>query len=142
MRDEILLRITVLDPPEGVTFAVQSGRGDLIPPMEQAPGKLVFEIPVRLRHVSAAEPDYSGRAVQGRQGERFLYVNSGTLAGQEDSCWTRRAKVPLSGLPAEGQQPGTVVCTEISGRAGDGDPVCASVRLPHGWYVRDPNSSR
>ena len=138
--EEILLRITVLDPPVGVTFAVQSGRVDLIPPTEQTPGKVVFEFPVRLRPNSAAEPDYAGPAVQGRRGERFVYVNSGTLAGQENSCWTRRAKIPLSGLAAAAkQQSGAVVCTEIRGRADDGGPVCAWVHLPHGWRVRLPN---
>ena len=30
--------------------------------------------------------------------ERFVYVDIGTYAGQKDTLWSRRLKVPLSGI--------------------------------------------
>jgi hypothetical protein len=38
--------------------------------------------------------------VEGPPARRFLYVNSGTSAGQHDSRWSRRAKVALGGITA------------------------------------------
>ncbi len=36
-------------------------------------------------------PNFLGPFVQGPPVGLFVYVNSGTLAGQSDSCWTRRS---------------------------------------------------
>jgi hypothetical protein len=51
---------------------------------------------VRVRVVATATGGYTlrGPAAQGPPA-RFVYVHSGTRAGQVGSCWDRRAKVPL-----------------------------------------------
>ena len=72
--------------------------------------------------------------------DRFLYICSGTMAGQSGSPWTRRAKVPLNGivelLPAPGLGPmPPLLQGRISGLARDGGPACASVRVLEGWVL-------
>jgi hypothetical protein len=67
-------------------------------------------------------------------------VNSGKRAGQFDSCWDRRAKVPLTGVTASlieqaAALPGAVLETQIAGTGRDGGPSCATVPLVGGWRV-------
>jgi hypothetical protein len=71
-------------------------------------------------------------------------VNSGSLAGQKDSCWTRRAKVPLHGIKRSvlakavkrGEGEDLVLEARIHGLARDGGPACASVPLLAEWSIR------
>lgn len=87
---ELILRIVVLDPPRGVAFAVQRGREQLEAAQVARGSKLRFDVQVQIRGDRGAV-DFRGPAVQGRRGDRFVYLNSGTFAGQADSCWSRRA---------------------------------------------------
>jgi hypothetical protein len=137
---ELPLRIIVDDPPRGVTFQMQRGRGDLVPPTHTTVGALVFEFTVRVGQRPTGEPNFLGPFVQGPPSARFVYINSGTLAGQADSCWSRRAKVPLTGITwalLDRVRAGRgVLEAHIQGAGRDGSPVCASVRLREpGWHV-------
>jgi hypothetical protein len=63
-------------------------------------------------------PRFSGDFVQGPAGGKFVYVNSGTLAGQADFRWMRRAKVGLKSLKwatLEQRRVGNVLQARISG---------------------------
>ncbi len=91
----IKLRLSVLDPPPGVRWAVQIGRTELLRPIKSAPGRVDFEIPLEIVPSSAGGARLRGGAVQGPLGGRFLYVTSGTRAGDVGSRWDRRAKVSL-----------------------------------------------
>ena len=79
----------------------------------------------------------------GPTGGRFIYINSGTYAGHSDSCWSRRAKVPLSGITWELieealTKSGVLLEARIAGTAKDGGPACATVQLlEDGWSVRN-----
>jgi len=68
-----------------------------------------------------------------------VYVNSGTLAGDPQSCWARRAKVPLGGITwaliRNAQASGHAVETEIAGVGRDGGPACGTVPLRREWRV-------
>jgi hypothetical protein len=73
-------------------------------------------------------------------GSSSNHVNSGTSAGQADSCWSRRAKVPLAGItPALLQSairsPHGMLEAKITGTGRDGGPACASVPLLAGWTL-------
>jgi hypothetical protein len=64
------------------------------------------------------------------------------MAGQADSCWTRRAKVPLTGIGTTLLQSalagnGRMLETRISGKARDGGPACATVPLLGAWALAD-----
>jgi len=136
---QIRLRITILSPPAGTKWALQLGKSDLVPPLRAAERAVVFETDVEVTVGSKAEPfRLRGPAVQGRSGDRFLYLNSGTSAGDYTSIWSRRAKVPLSGITASlakaAAREGDILECQFSGTAKDGGPACASITLlSPGW---------
>jgi hypothetical protein len=138
---EIALRIVILDPPHDVTFALQRGRAELVDATRSSSGEpIVFDFTTRVRPAPYGL-NFLGPFTQGTPRSRFVYVNSGTYAGDEASCWSRRAKVPLAGITAElveraAATPGAALRARIRGRARDGGPVCASVEvLEPGWSV-------
>ena len=136
---ELLVRITVQAPPSGVAWALQLGRVDLLPPTKHARG-LEFEVALRVVTRPDGEIDFRGDAVQGPRNGRFIYLNSGTRAGQAACMWDRRAKVSLEGLRAilakTGEASATVGVAAIAGTGRDGGPACASVPLVGtGWSL-------
>lgn len=80
-----------------------------------------------------------GPYAQGKPDDRFIYLNSGTLAGQPESCFTRRAKIKTSGitwkLVEQALADEAIVEAHIEGRARDGGPCCATVPLLRGWKI-------
>jgi hypothetical protein len=148
MPDEIRLRIVVENPPAGVTFQLQKGKSLLTKPTTSSRGKLFFDFTVRIgRDRDARFPKLLGDYTQGKPSERFVYVNSGTFAGQANSCWSRRAKVPLSGITwsliESASAPGATLQARIAGKAGDGGPACATVPLlDGGWTVETKSNAR
>jgi hypothetical protein len=136
----VTLRLTLIDPPTGVSWAVQLGRMELLPPASVTPDTVTFEIPLGLITTSTGEWRLLGAAVQGPRGGRFLYVNSGSRAGAPRSVWDRRAKVPLESIPldqlaATPAEAPILLQAEIAGTARDGGPACASVQLLHGGWT-------
>src|SRR5262249_24381514 len=98
---ELPLRVRVLAPLQDVACCVQRGKDDLVPPVRATEAELVFELKVRVGTPrSDGTPNLLGPFAQGPPAERFLYLCWGTLAGQSDCCWTRRAKVPLMAITA------------------------------------------
>ena len=92
----IPLRIVVVNPPAGVEFRVQRGSRDLLPPSPRALIGLAFALNVRVgAALAGGRPNFLGEYAQGTPTDRFVYVNSGTRAGQTGSRWDRRAKVKL-----------------------------------------------
>ena len=84
-------------------------------------------------------PNLLGPFAHGRPDDRFLYVNSGTSAGQHGSPWSRRAKVKLGGIDqalverALGDAD-TVLEARFAGTLRDGSPACATVPLLDGGW--------
>jgi len=141
MDRELPIRITVIGVPPGVTFAIQRGQNELLPPSHARGGSLIFDFSVRVsERKRGGSPNVLGPYAQGNPDDRFIYLNSGTMAGQQDSCFTRRAKIKTGGITwklVEQALAGghAVLETQIGGRAGDGGPCCATVPLPGGWRV-------
>ena len=137
---EILVRLIVDGPPRGVTFQMQRGRSELVPPVASTEGQLVFELALRVGHRPTGEPNFLGPFSQGPPHGRFVYINSGTYAGQTNTPWSRRAKIHLRAIPwkliTRAQATGAVIETTIDGTGRDGGPVCASVHLePSDWTL-------
>ena len=144
---ELPLRISVLRPPEGVRFGVQRGKTnfddpDLLAPARASGEEMAFDFTVRIGpRVTGQPPNLLGAFAQGPPSGRFVYLNAGKLAGQRDSCWERRAKIPLTGITwkqidAVLAAPGALLEARIAGTGRDGSPVCASVPLiGGGWHV-------
>lgn len=146
---DLLLRITVVGPPPGVRFQLQRGRGELEPAVQTTCTAITFEFPLRVARRPTGEPNFLGPFAQGPPASRFIYINSGTLAGQSDSCWTRRAKIPLTSITwaliDQARAANVPLETEIAGTGRDGGPLCASVPLRGGgWRVasRTPTRAR
>jgi hypothetical protein len=100
---------------------------------------ITFEFAVRIGKRAGGEPNFLGPFAQGPPAGRFVYVNSGTLAGQSDSVWTRRAKVPLTAITwsliQRALSTGAVLETSIAGTGRDGGPACGTVPLRPAWSV-------
>jgi len=138
---EVAFRITVLDPPRGVLFRLQRGRSELIAPSSESSSAIVFDFTLRVEPGAAGgRPRLLGPFAQGPPASRFVYVNSGKHAGQVESCWDRRAKVPLTAVNASlirqaAARSGAVIEAQIAGTGSDGGPACATVPLLSGWRV-------
>jgi hypothetical protein len=137
-------RLILTAPPSGVDFGVQSGRGAsyrTIGTQRSGGGDLHFEFSVEARvTASPGAVDFRGPVVQGPPGARFVYVDIGTCAGQTGTPWSRRLKVPLSGISPKmlddaAAQPEMVLAAEVPGTGADGGPSCASVKAFGGWRL-------
>lgn len=140
---ELRLRITLRRPPEGVRFALQRGRSDLVDAQDATGADLSFDLTVRVRYAEEGlPPRFLGPFTQGPPAARFVYVNSGKSAGQTNTCWDRRAKIPLTTITtpliaATVETRGAVLEAVVQGTGKDGGPVCASVQLlDGGWHVQ------
>ena len=131
MKSEIRMRIVVSNPLVGVAMMVQDGKDKLLPPIESSADSLVFEVLMRV-DLSAGSPNFLGRYAQGPKDSRFVYVNSGKHAGQQDTCWDRRAKLSLMSITRaqveEAVEKSFVIETRFPGVGRDGGPTCASVK--------------
>lgn len=144
MERELPLRITLVHPPRDVVFCLQRGKAEIVSPVRATGDGLSFELSVRVGDGRAdGLPNFLGPFTQGPPAGRFVYVNSGTRAGEAGSCWTRRAKVPLSGITwalieEALAAPDAVLEARIAGASKDGGPACATVPLlEDGWHLAD-----
>jgi len=139
----LLLQITLQNPPTGVDFGLQKGHGNnyhVVEIQRSTTGDLQFELTVEVKGNSSKEdlPDFKGLFVQGPRLGRFIYINIGQNARQIDSIWSRRLKTPLAGITW-----GTIdqikanstprLQTTVPGTAKDGGPNCATVKPFAGW---------
>ena len=138
---QIPIRLIVSEPLDGVSMQVQRGRNELLAPKIVTREELSFDFEVRV-NLEAGAPNFLGPFAQGPKDARFIYLNSGSYAGQSDTGWNRRAKISLMNVTADQvkqvlSSPGSRLEITIQGRCTDGGPICASVK-PHattGWKV-------
>ena len=144
MEKELAFRIILEKPPSGVDFALQKGKGnhyETIQKQRSGSSDLRFEFTARaVPGTKGADPNLLGPFVQGPTGERFVYLDIGTIAGQVDSAWSRRLKVPLTGITAEilsriEKDPKLILETRVPGTGKDGGPNCATVKPFAGWKL-------
>ena len=104
MEQELTFRIILEGPPPGVDFGLQKGRGndyEIVQKQRSGKGDLTFEFDVRVKEGKDGAPTLLGPFVQGPPHERFVYVGIGTFAGQTDTPWSRRLKVPFRDITWE-----------------------------------------
>jgi len=138
MLSPVPFRILVHDAPIGVQFALQSGTDQLLQAVIATAEDLQFEFDLRVQLGPDALPNFLGPCAQGPRDARFVYLGSGTRAGQLGTPWDRRAKLGLRTIGWDlldqlEKTPGGVLETLIPGRAKDGGPVCASI--PVTWRI-------
>jgi hypothetical protein len=126
---EVTLRIILKQPTPGVDFALQKGGGskyEVVQKQRSLPdGDLKFEFPVTVRSDKDGAPDFFGPFVHGARGDRYVYIDIGTYAGQTNTEWGRRLKVPLSCITRDLINSQFTLVGEIPGTGKDGGPSCA-----------------
>jgi hypothetical protein len=139
-KQQLRLRITLVGPPGGVDFALQKKGGALQGRTRSIGQDIVFDFDVEVLRDAGGRPPFLGAMTHGPVDDRFVYFNSGTLAGQIESCWTRRGKVQLMTMTwplieKALRAPRARLEARVPGTAGDGGPACASVKPPATWTL-------
>lgn len=144
METELRLRIVLVAPPAGVDFGLQDGKGSGYTTIQKQRSKdsdLSFEFSVTIKdNREDGLPNFLGPLAHGPTTSRFIYIDIGKSAGQTDSCWERRIKVPLGGITWEmiekaTADPKLILETRLPGTGKDGGPSCATVKPTEGWKV-------
>jgi hypothetical protein len=144
MTRELTFRILLEKPPAGTDFGLQKGRGipyETVQKQRSVGGNLQFEFTVQPKPGSnGAAPNLLGPFVQGPPDGRFVYLDIGGAAGQFDTQWRRRLKIPLSGIPWDAIKPlaedlPVIFETHIPGTGKDGGPTCGTVKPFAGWKL-------
>lgn len=138
------IHIILQKPPAGIHFGLQKGHGtnfEIVDIQVSGTTDLHFNLPIDIRgdRQKVDSPQFSGPFVQGPPAEKFIYISIGTMAGQADSPWTRRLKVPLRNISwemIESAMANSGLETIVPGTAKDGSPTCATVKPFAGWQVK------
>jgi len=145
MESEITLQIVLLKPTPGVDFGLQKGSGsnyETVQKQRSDSNDLCFNFAVKVKGEKTKDrsPKLSGSFVQGPTNGKFIYIDIGTYAGQTGTPWSRRLKVPLTGITWKDidkliATPNLVMETRIPGTGKDGGPNCATVKPFDGWKI-------
>jgi hypothetical protein len=146
MKNELTLHITLLQPPGDTDFGLQKGKGndyETIQKQRSGNGDLHFEAIINTKQDKNNKADFTGPLVHGPIGERFLYIDIGTYAGQSNSVWGRRLKIPLASITNQvleqlSRSPNHILQTHIAGTGKDGGPTCGTVKPFEGWKIASP----
>jgi hypothetical protein len=142
MESELKLRIVLEKPTTRVDFGLQKGKGGNYETVQtqRSSGKyLSFQFTVRVkRDGKNSPPNFLGPFVQGPPGQRFVYIDIGTYAGQTETVWSRRLKIPLGSITAEMidkvlATDDSFLQTHVRGTGKDGGPTCGTVKPFAGW---------
>jgi hypothetical protein len=140
--ETLSLRITVVDPPPNILWALQLGQDELVKPTINTKNRISFDFTVEVvEDSSSAGFRLRGPAVQGRPGERFVYLRIGAHAGQAGAPAGWRAKIGLEGVSrklveAVKAERSGVLEVQFAGTGPKGGPACATVPLlGAGWHV-------
>ena len=143
MSQELPVRIILQSPTAGVDFGIQNGGGnkyETILKQRSSENDLVFEFTISVKDGKTSSYNFTGPYVHGPVNERFIYVDIGTAAGQIDSVWTRRLKIPLRDISSETVKQilgnsSLILETKVQGTGKDGGPNCATVKPFSGWHL-------
>lgn len=144
---QLPLRIILRRPPAGVRFALQHGAASAgketeLVEAQTADGRndLAFDCSVRVQIGADGALRILGPFAQGPSAARFIYITVGTRAGQSDSCWDRRGKVPLKDITVAHVEAalaaaGGFLQAKLDGTLADGSPICATRPFVEGWHL-------
>ena len=143
MSNELTLRIILEKPTAAVDFGIQKGKGNNYETIlkQRSVGKdLRFEFTITVKPGKDGLYDLFGTIVQGTAGDRFIYIDIGTYARQQDTPWSRRLKIPLKGITETMinhllAHPKIIMETNIAGRGNDNSPACGTAKPFNGWRL-------
>ena len=140
--ETLALRIVVVDPPPGILWALQLNQEEIVEPTSATDSRITFDLTIEVvEDVAKGTFRLRGPAVQGRAGERFVYLRMGAYAGQTGIHVGWRAKIGLEGitrkhLGAVKAKRNGVLEVRFAGTSPKGGPACATVPLlGKGWQV-------
>ncbi len=136
-------RIILEKTPINVLFGLQKGKGTAYETIQKQlgdDGDLHFDCVAQIKKAKNGAIDFAGDCIHGIVEERFIYINIGTSAGQWDSIWTRRLKVPLRNITEEmlaktSENDLFYLETKVPAIGKDGTPNCATVKPFNGWKI-------
>jgi len=146
MESELTLQIILSKPTPNVVFGLQKGVGanyETVQKQISASNDLIFTFTIKVKgdRLKDKLPKLSGSFVQGSADSRFVYIDIGTYAGQHDSVWSRRLKIPLAGITWKEIDliisGGAMLQTTVPGTGRDGGPNCATVKPFAGWHIQE-----
>ena len=147
MESEITLQIILTRPTPDVLYALQKGSGNNYETVQKqmaASDDLSFKFTIKVKGDRSKDklPKFSGSYVQGPSDNKFVYIDIGTYAGQTNTIWSRRLKIPLTGITWEAidsltRNQNSIMETRVPGTGKDGGPNCATVKPFEGWYVKN-----
>jgi hypothetical protein len=145
MESDLNLKIILVKPPPHVVFGLQKGSGtnyETVQQQRSATTDLSFQFSIAIKgdRTKDEAPKFSGPFVQGPTGGKFIYIDIGQAAGQHDTQWSRRLKIPLSGITWNtvdeiNSKQHSLLVTQVPGTAKDGGPNCATVKPFEGWRI-------
>jgi hypothetical protein len=143
MNREITLHIILEKPTQGVDIGLQKGTGSRYETeqIQQSQGEdLYFFCPIVVKGEGTDVPRFSGVYAQGTKDEPFVYLDIGTCAGQLNTIWSRRLKIPLksmdwSKINACLSNPNASLVAHVAGLTKDGGPNCGTVKPFLGWHI-------
>ena len=144
METEITLQIILVKPTPEVVFGLQKGSGsnyETVQKQISTSNDLSFKFTIKVKGDRSKEelPKFSGGFVQGPAHNKFVYIDIGTYAGQSDTIWSRRLKVPLTGITWKDidlLSSKSILQTSVPGTGRDGSPNCATVKPFEGWHLK------
>jgi hypothetical protein len=141
MKSALPIRIVLVTPPAGVVYGIQRGKGSKYAvDFAQTPKRddVTFDFAIDVSDKSGS-PNFLGEYVQGPAGRRFIYIDVGRYAGQQDTPWARRMIIRLdevtTAMVKKALRPGHRLTARINGTGADGGPSCATVQPNDGWVV-------
>jgi hypothetical protein len=145
MESELTLQIVLLKPPPGVDFGLQKGAGNNYETVQKQRSdskdlSFNFTITIKGDKTKDNSPKLSGSFVQGPTNGKFIYIGIGTYAGQIGTPWSRRLKIPLTGITWKDvdqlfADANLIMQTRVPGTGKDGGPNCATVKPFDGWKI-------
>ena len=151
MEADLHLRIVLEKPPAGVDFGLQRGQGPRLQTVQiqrSNGGNLTFDCSVTVKdNRKDGLHNFLGPLTQGPPTERFIYFDIGQFAGQKDSCWNRRLKIPLVGITWDMIRQASahqrlVLETSVPGTGNGGGPMCAKLKHVDWKVVRSDQRRR
>jgi len=146
METEVILQIILIKPTKDVDFGLQRGAGNNYETIQKQRSNgqdLLFKFPVKVKGERKKDllPKFSGHLVQGPATNKFIYIDIGTYAGQTNTGWSRRLKIPLTGITWKDidmliSNPEFILETIVPGTGRDGGPNCATVKPFAGWRLK------